>query len=244
MAFNVDEEIKTKLSLISIGEVELKNVRVFKYLGHMIVNTDEDPSQYLNFRISSAFQKWNELKHVLTDRRILMSTRSRILEACIRSRLLYSVQTWELSGRELRKIESTWCNFLRKMIVNGFKRKHVPTEYLKQLKRSRKESQPNVPKPDDLDWSYVYSNQQLKEITKTADSSNFCKSQHLKYVAHVTRLQNNSFQKQLLFSSDHKKYARDRWLKYEKDLNITKTQIQKMMQNKKEFTSLLKKIYT
>ena len=39
MAFNVDEEIKAKPSLISIGEVELKNVRVFKYLGHMIVNT-------------------------------------------------------------------------------------------------------------------------------------------------------------------------------------------------------------
>ena len=92
MDFNVDEEIKAKPSLISIGEVELKNVRVFKYLGDMIVNTDVDPSHYLNFRISSAFQKWNEVKHILTDRRILMSTRSKILEACMRSRLLYSVQ--------------------------------------------------------------------------------------------------------------------------------------------------------
>ena len=94
MAFNVDEEIKAKPSLISIGEVQLKNLRVFKYLGHMIVNTDVDPSHYLNFRNSSAFQKWNELKHILTDRRILLSTRSKILEACIRSRLLYSVQAW------------------------------------------------------------------------------------------------------------------------------------------------------
>ena len=66
MGFNVEEEIK-----------KLKNFRVFKYLGHMIVNTDVDPSHYLNFRISSAFQKWNELKHILTDRRISMSTRSK-----------------------------------------------------------------------------------------------------------------------------------------------------------------------
>ena len=65
MAFNVDEEIKAKLSLIYIGEVELKNVRIFKYLGHMIVHTDEVPSQYPTFRISSAFQKWNELKMYL-----------------------------------------------------------------------------------------------------------------------------------------------------------------------------------
>ena len=47
-AFNVDEEIEAKPSLISIGEVELKTVRVFKYLGHMIVNTDVDPSHYVS----------------------------------------------------------------------------------------------------------------------------------------------------------------------------------------------------
>ena len=57
MAFNVDEDMKAKSSLLSIGNVALKNVRTFKYLGHMIINTEEDPSQYLNFRISSAFQK-------------------------------------------------------------------------------------------------------------------------------------------------------------------------------------------
>ena len=103
MAFNVEEEIKAKPSLISIGGKALKNVRAFKYLGHMIINNNEDPSHFLTFRISSAFQKWNELKHVLTDKRILMSTRTKILEACIRSRLLYSVQSWELTTSELLK---------------------------------------------------------------------------------------------------------------------------------------------
>ena len=110
-------------------------------------------------------------------------------------------------------------------------------------KRSKKAPQPPVPKPDDLDWSYVFSNQQLKEITKTADISNFCKSQHMRYIAHVTRLDNNAFQKQLLFSTDHKRYARDRWLKFEKELNMSKLQIQNLMQNKKQFTSLLKNIF-
>ena len=89
MAFNVDEEIKAKSSPICVGDLPLKNVRSFKYLGYMIVNTDEKPSEYLTFRVSSAYQKWNELKHILTDRRIIMSTRSKLLEACIRSRILY-----------------------------------------------------------------------------------------------------------------------------------------------------------
>ena len=89
-----------------------------------------------------------------------------------------------------------------KMVVNDFKRKNVPPDYLKALKQSKiskKDTQPTVPKPDDLDWSYVYSNQQLKEITKTSDISNFCKSQHLRYVVHVTRLENYSFQKHYFF---------------------------------------------
>ena len=47
MAFNVEEEIKAKPSLIFIGGTALKNVRAFKYLGHMIINNNEDPSHFL-----------------------------------------------------------------------------------------------------------------------------------------------------------------------------------------------------
>ena len=65
----------------------------------------------------------------------------------------------------------------------------------------------------------------------------------MRYIAHVTRLDNDSLQKQLLFSNQHKKYARDRWIKLEKELSLSKMQIQKMMQNKKQFTSLLKTIF-
>ena len=128
----------------------------------MITNKKEDPSHFLTFRISSAFQKWNELKHVLTDKRILMSTRTKILESCIRSRLLYSVQAWELTTGELRKIESIWNGFLRKMVNNGFKRKNVPPEYLKILKKAKSaKAKYDITKPDDLDWSYVYNNDDL-----------------------------------------------------------------------------------
>ena len=206
MAFNVPEDIKARPSLISIAGVALKNVRRFKYLGHLITNTDVDPSSYLTFRISSAFQKWNELKLFLTDRRIYLSNRIKILEACVRSRLLYSAQSWELSASELTKLESIWHGFLRKMVTNGYKRKNVPAEYLKAKKEAKK-TNAIVTEPDDLDWSFVYSNTELRKITKTQDIKSFCKLQHLKYIAHVTRLSNDSYQKQLLFCSDHKKIS-------------------------------------
>ena len=93
-----------------------------------------------------------------------MSTRIKLLEACIRSRLLYSAQSWDLSACELRKLETIWHGFLRKMITNGFKRKNVSQEYLIAQKKAKK-SNTIVPEPDDLDWAYVYNNEKLREIT-------------------------------------------------------------------------------
>ena len=124
MAFNVPEEIKSRPSLFQLEKYQLR-MSYFKYLGHVITNNDDDPSHYLSFRISSAFQKWNELKHVLTDKRIVMSTRVKLLEACIRSRLLYSCQSWELAASELRKLKTIWNGFLRKMVTKGYKRKNM-----------------------------------------------------------------------------------------------------------------------
>ena len=172
-----------------------------------------------------------------------MSTRIKLLEACVRSRLLYSCQSWDLAASELRKLESIWHGFLRKMVTNGFKRKHVPPEYLKARKKAKK-SKSTIPEPEGLDWAYIFTNEKLRKISKTKNITSFCKIQHLKYIAHVTRLENFSLQKQLLFTTNHKKYSRDVWVKIEKDLNITKMQIQKLMLNKKEFMSLLFQTFT
>ena len=77
-----------------------------------------------------------------------MTTRTIILEACVHSRLLYSVPV--LYACELRKIESIWHNFLRKMVAHGFKRKNVPLEYFKQ-KRSKPKHATDILEPVDLD---------------------------------------------------------------------------------------------
>ena len=70
-------------------------------------------------------------------------------------------------------------------------------------------------------------------ITKTTNIASFCKIQHMKYIAHVTRLDNDAIQKQLLFTTNHQKYSCNKWTEMEKELKICKTQIQKMMQTRK-----------
>ena len=135
----------------------------------------------------------------------------------MRSRLLYSAQSWELTAAELNKIESIWHGFLRKMITNCFKRKNAPKDYQKARKKAKyKETKDNVAKSDNLDWSYVYTNEKLETITKTNKITDFCKIQHYKYVGHVTRLENNSLQKQILFTCERKRFSRDRWQKFPK----------------------------
>ena len=121
---------------------------------------------------------------------------------------------------------------------------NVPKAYVKARKKAKyKEAKDNVVKPDDLDWSYVYTNEQLETITKTTKITDFCKIQHYKYVAHFTRLENNSLQKQILFTCERKKFSRDRRQKISKELNLDTRQIQNTMRNKKEFLSLLTRIY-
>ena len=115
-------------------------------------------------------------------------------------------------------------------------------KYLRAKKQAKKTGA-EMPEPDDLDWAYIFENEKLREITKTINISSFCKIQHLKYIAHVSRLENNALQKQLLFKTEHKKYSRNPWIKMEKELNISREQIQRTMQNKKEFVSLLHLVF-
>ena len=125
MAFNVDENIQSRPSLLSINNAEIKNVRQFRYLGHFVCN-DGKSCKFLHHRIASALEKWNELTHVLTDHEIHLHTRMKILTACMRSRLLYNVQSWELSSNELQKLNTVWNGFLRKMTAGGYARKNAP----------------------------------------------------------------------------------------------------------------------
>ena len=85
-------------SLISLRNQPTENVRSFKYLGHVLCNDPSKSSAFLVHQIYSAYAKWNEMKSFFLDKRIFLSTRVKFLEACVRSRLLYSVQVWLLLG--------------------------------------------------------------------------------------------------------------------------------------------------
>ena len=122
----------------------------------MLSNIPTTTPSFITHQISSAYQKWNEMKPVLLDRRIHLKTRVKFLEAYIRSRLLYSVQAWHLSSAEMKKIVSVWNVFIRRMVKGGFQRKNALT------------NNDFVPE-EETNWAYKITNADLKRITNTTD---------------------------------------------------------------------------
>ena len=227
ISFNVTEEVMASKSLITLKGEPIENVRQFKYLGHMLSNESSSNSPaFIHHQIASAYSKWNELKSILLDKRIFLTTRVRFLEACVRSRLLYSVQAWQLNARELQKIEVVWNGFLRRMVKGGFARKNAP--------KNKKDT--SIP-AEEVDWSFKLSNEKVREITKTTEISHFCQIQHLKYIAHVTRLGNDSLQKQFLFCNSSK--PSQRWSKFCNMCSVDESQLRRTMFNRKDFQRLL-----
>ena len=160
-----------------------------------------------------------------------MSTRIKFLEACVRSRLLYSVQAWQLSAKDMRKLESVWSGFLRRMVKGGFSRHNAP--------KNKKDK--SIPE-EEIDYSYKLSNVDIMSITKTCGIKDFCDMQHLKYIAHVTRLGNNNLQKQFLFC-ETTKGSRQRWKKLAELTSLDETQLRRVMANRLAFMQLLSTVY-
>ena len=223
MVFNADVALMEKESIVSVGDKKIKNVRKFKYLGYTITNSD-NTSSFLHARMSSAFEKWNELKHILMDKRIQLDTRIRFLTMCVRSRLLYSIQAWHLLEGELKKVEVIWHGFLRKMVIGGFQRKNAPSH-------SRRSAETDSQNHDEtsLDWSFKLSNERLRQITKTRPIRDFCFTQQVKYMGHVCRMDNSALQKQVLFD---RRASKTVWNKTERTLGIDAQQIRRTMMNK------------
>ena len=223
MTFNASEEVASSESLIKIDNMPLENVRKFRYLGHTISNIDD--KEHLNTQIGAAYQKYSDMKDVLTDREISMSICVSLLEAYVRSRLLYSVQTRRLNAQEVARLNSIWMNFLRRLVRGGFNRQHTYDVNFEI---------------EEENWAYKYTNNDILRITKSQPISNFCDQQHLKFLAHVVRSDNACLTKRMLFMKPTRRYVHDFWGQLEKDTNIDKVNLRRTMMKKDEFRKWIK----
>lgn len=88
-------------------------------------------------------------------------------------------------------------------------------------------------------YKYVIKNDEVQEICKTQKASVFCEAQHLKFVGHVARMDNDAPQKQWLFAKTHKGCT-SQWKLLGRDWNVSEQQIRKTISDKKSLNDFLK----
>ena len=203
---------------LTVDGIVLDNVNDFCYLGHTIFNDNRNSTE---LRISKATGKFHELENVLCDHEIHLPIRKKYLEACVRPRLCYATQSWKPTEDEIRKLESCWFGFLRRMVKGGYRKK------------------PDI--GNDTNFALVYTNEDLLRITKSQPLKDFINTQYLKYIAHVCRCPNSNLTKLSLFMIPKCSYYRDPWIKISKLLGgIPVEQAKRETQSKTGFIGLIR----
>ena len=72
-------------------------------------------------------------------------------------------------------------------------------------------SSPLIIRIDEVDYSFVYTDEKVGNIMKTVSLYNFIYSKYLKYIAHICRAENITITK-MLFAKPREKYCRDPWI--------------------------------
>ena len=113
----------------------------------------------------------------MMNRKIMLITRVKILNALVRSRLTYSCQVWKLTKRQACHINAAYMSMLRKMVKGGYRRKADS-------------------------YSYVLSNSDILQRCNTESIHQFIARQQRNFIAHVVREENNRITKRLLFNDN------------------------------------------
>ena len=165
-------------SIAKLRGKELENVKCYKYLGCEI-KFDEPTTGLteLNTRIDAAECKFYSLAKNMFNRRIKLKTRTLMLNSLVRSRIIYSCQTWSLTKAQLDRMNAQYMLFIRKMTTGGFKRK-------------------------ENGMAFAYTNKDLLKIAGTTDLPQYIKEQQCKYICKVVRKDNTSIVKRLLFNDN------------------------------------------
>ena len=143
------EEREYPNTICSLEGEAIENVVKYRYLGSEIKNDEPNTGQTeLELRTDVAECKYYSLSRNLFNMSVNIKTRTKILNSLVRSRLLYSCQTWCCTKAQMSRINSTYLSFLRKMIKGGYRRKEDS-------------------------WAYVFTNNDLLQMAGTEDIVSF-----------------------------------------------------------------------
>lgn len=87
-----------------IGDAEIQQVPVFKYLGRIIAEDDSDEAAIDN-QLQRARLKWRRFLHILYARGMASRIAGYLYKAVVQAVFLYGSETWVLSKYHLLRLE-------------------------------------------------------------------------------------------------------------------------------------------
>ena len=145
----------TKVSVKIDGDI-IKQTDNYTYLGQTITSNGKCDDEILK-RIEIARGAFNSMLKTITARHISMKTRKRIIKAYVLATLLYGCETWTITTRNMKKLQSFEMWAYRKMMKISWRDKKTNEEVL-QLADERLYIVPTIMKkkpPTLVTWSDV-----------------------------------------------------------------------------------------
>ena len=164
--------------ICNLDGCEIKNVKLFKYLGaniHFKESTTGDAE--INQRIESAECKFYQHAKNLMNFKIALRVRVNIFNALTRSRLTYGCQTWTITTAQQSRLNSFYCGMLRRMIRGGYKRKEDR-------------------------MAFVMTNEAILGLCKTDNVGSYIERLQQQFLAHIIRREDSAIVKQVTFNND------------------------------------------
>ena len=172
------EEREYPTSIATLRGKQLENVTTYRYLGCEIKYDEPTTGETeLNLRCDAATCKFYSLGRNMLNPKIHLKTRALMLNSLVRSRIVYSCQTWSVTKSQINRMNSLYMTLIRKMTKGGYARK-----------------------TDSM--SYRMTNEDLLRVSGTEDLRCFIQRQQRNYVGHVIRKENTSIVKRLLFNKN------------------------------------------
>ena len=171
-------------TIASLSGEALDNVKIFRYLGCDIKFDEPSTGEAeLNLRTDAATGAFYGHSRNMMNHKIYMNTRVLMLNSLVRSRLVYGCQTWSCNRNQIKKLNTAYMGYIRRMVKGGFNRR-------------------------DGTWSYQYTNSDLLRIANTTELSSFIEKQQTSYVMKILKKSNESIAKRLLLNDNESRKPR------------------------------------
>ena len=112
-------------------------VHKFNYLGSLITSDGRCINEFKR-RMAQAKASLQNMKSILTNKRMSLGVRKRVLQCYIEPMLLYGCESWSMTKQTLTSIEAMEMWFLRRMLRVSWTEKRTNLEILNTANSTRK----------------------------------------------------------------------------------------------------------